>query len=246
LKVIAGYLGLFILPSGQNIDHDVNAITAPMGAEAVVYILVWLCVVLGGIYLLAWYQGRHRARLRLIAFGILWFLVILMPTSSIIPLRDLMFEHRVYLPLVGIGIAFVTFVDLLLNGLFHATRARSAIITVACVAAALALAVATQRRNTAWQTKLALWRDASIKSPHKSRPHNNLGNCYFLLGNYPAAEASYRTAIRLDSHNVEAYYNLALALKNLGRNDEAFLVYRMFVGLASPDSKDSKSSSGGK
>lgn len=245
LKVVAAYLGLFILPSGQNIDHDVAAIRTLFSIEAVLYILVWLSVLFGCIYLLAGYHGRHRRSLRLIGFGIIWFLVILSPTSSIIPLPDVMFEHRVYLPLLGAGIAFAAFVDLLVLG-SHSTPRRTAILAVTCVATALSLAVDTHRRNTVWQTKLALWRDAALKSPNKSRPQNNLGNCYLLLGKNAEAAASYQKAIRLDSQNAESYYNLALALKNLGRDDEAFLVHRMFVNLVSGKSADSKQFSGGR
>jgi hypothetical protein len=245
LKVVAGYLGLFILPSGQNIDHDVTAITNPLSIEAILYILVWLSVLIGCIYLLAGYHGRHRERLRLMSFGIIWFLIILAPTSSIIPLPDVMFEHRVYLPLLGAGIAFMAFIDLLVNS-SHPTPARTAIMTVTCVAAALSLAVASQRRNIVWQTKLALWRDAALKSPNKSRPQNNLGNCYFLLGKDTEAAASYQRAIRLDANNAEPYYNLALVLKNQGRNNEAFQVHQMFINLVSRKSEGSKPFSGGR
>lgn len=245
LKVVAGYLGLFILPYGQNIDHDVAAITNPLSMEALVYILVWLSVMIGCIYLLTGYHGRHRRCLRLIGFGIIWFLLILAPTSSIIPLPDVMFEHRVYLPLLGAGTAFVAFIDLLVGGL-HRSPGRTAIMTVTWVSVALLLAGATHRRNMVWQTKLALWQDAAMKSPNKSRPHNNLGNCYFLLDRFAEAAASYQKAIRLDSRNAESYYNLALTLKNLGRDDEAFLVHRMFVNLVSGKSADSKPFSGGR
>ncbi|MBI4412055.1 MAG: tetratricopeptide repeat protein, partial [Deltaproteobacteria bacterium] len=38
---------------------------------------------------------------RLVSFGILWFFITLSIESSVIPIRDVIFEHRLYLPSVG-------------------------------------------------------------------------------------------------------------------------------------------------
>jgi hypothetical protein len=46
---------------------------------------------------------------RLISFAIIWFFVTLSVESSIIPIRDVIYEHRVYLPSVGFGILMAVF-----------------------------------------------------------------------------------------------------------------------------------------
>lgn len=239
LKVVANYLRLFILPVGQNIDHDINIITRLWSVEAVAYFFIWLCVALGGIYMLTGCHGKHQDRLRLVGFGLLWFLVILLPTSSVIPIRDVMAEHRTYLPLVGLGIAFTALAEMFLNHVKQLPGHTIATI-ITCVGLAAILTYATRQRNLAWQTKLALWQDAAVKSPNKSRPHNNLGNAYLLLGNAATAADNYRTAIRLDPDNIEPYYNLALALKNLGQIDEALQIHRRFVNLVNKKSSANK------
>jgi len=43
---------------------------------------------------------------RLIAFGIIWFFLALSVESSFIPIEDVIFEHRLYLPSIGTFIAF--------------------------------------------------------------------------------------------------------------------------------------------
>ena len=230
LKVVATYLRLFVLPVGQNIDHDIDIITRLWSAETAAYIVIWLCIALGSIYLRTSCHGKHQDNLRLVGFGLLWFLVILLPTSSIIPIRDVMAEHRTYLPLAGLGIVFTAFGEMLLNNI-KSHHGRAIVTVIAFVGLTALLIPATRQRNLAWQTKLALWHDAAAKSPNKSRPHNNLGNAYLLLGNAGLAADNYRTAIRLDPDNIEPYYNLSLALKNLGRNDEALQVHRMFVNI---------------
>jgi len=39
---------------------------------------------------------------KLVSFGIVWFLLCMFVESGIIPIRDLMMEHRLYLPMFGL------------------------------------------------------------------------------------------------------------------------------------------------
>lgn len=239
LKVLAIYLRLFFFPTGQNIDHDLSMITSLWSIEATAYLVIWISIALCSIYLLSNRQGRRQSRLRIVGFGFLWFLVTLLPTSSIIPIRDVMAEHRIYLPLAGLGIVFTALVQIFLSRMKQ-LPGYSIAATIIFIGLAAILMYATQQRNQVWKTKLALWEDAAAKSPNKSRPHNNLGNAYLLLGNALSAADNYRTAIRLDPDNIEAYYNLALALKNLGRFDEALQVHRIFVNLVNRKTSTAK------
>ena len=47
-----------------------------------------------------------------------WFFVILAPTSSIVPIKDLAFEHRMYLPLAAVVVLAVFSADYSLKLLF--------------------------------------------------------------------------------------------------------------------------------
>ena len=229
LKVVIKYLQLFFYPVGQNIDHDINLVTGMPGLESIFYVTIWLCVIAGSIYLLQSKAGENQPQLRLIGFGLLWFLVLLSPTSSFIPIRDVMAEHRTYLPLLGISIIVIAFFDLIQKKChINPISPLAFSLTILFI---IALAYTTHERNKVWQTKLTLWQDAAFKSPLKSRPHNNLANSYFLLGQNIAAASHYQKAIQLDPENVEPYYNLALTLKNLGKIDEALQVHRRFVTL---------------
>ena len=44
----------------------------------------------------------YRKRFPLAAFGVFMFLLLLAPTSSFIPIRDVQAEHRLYLPFLGL------------------------------------------------------------------------------------------------------------------------------------------------
>ncbi len=91
---------------------------------------------------------------------------------------------------------------------------------------------ATCLRNSVWQSKLSLWSDVAKKSPLKSRAHNNLGNCYALLNRPFDAIEEYKVAVSLDRNNIEAYYNLAVFLEDVGILGQAVYYYDIFCKAA--------------
>lgn len=110
-------------------------------------------------------------------------------------------------------------------------------ISVAFIAV---LVVATYQRNSIWYSLLSLWEDVAIKSPQKSRVHNNLGNCNVLLDRYFQALEEYRKAVELDTGNIEAYYNLAITLEKVGIANQAAYYYDVFCKNAPAEYKEQK------
>lgn len=92
----------------------------------------------------------------------------------------------------------------------------------------------TYLRNKVWTTKFSLWSDAAQKSPGKSRTHNNLGNCYMLLGKQFSAIEEYKKAVALDRNNIEPYYNLGMTLEDVGIMNQAIYYYDIFCKVAPP------------
>ena len=86
---------LFVLPFWQNIDHDI-AISHQLGLPEILGFLVLISILIVGVKI------RHRRPLT--SFGIFWMFICLSVESSVIPITDVMFEHRMYLPLFGIAL----------------------------------------------------------------------------------------------------------------------------------------------
>jgi len=107
----------------------------------------------------------------------------------------------------------------------------------------MVLAVAAYERNAVWYTLLQLWEDAALKSPLKSRVHNNLGNCNMLLERYFAAIEEYKMAVAFDKGNIEAYYNLGTCLEQVGFGNQALQYYDVFCKNAPPQYAEQKQSS---
>lgn len=233
MRVFLTYLRLIFLPTGLTLDHDYPIYREIWNLNVMGSIFFWLTIITFSFYTLR-IENRWKWHFRLMGFGILWFLTVLLPTSSLIPLRDVIFEHRVYLAMLGVIVAVVVAADMTLciAALKYGKRKNRIIVILLTVLLLIALSVATYERNKVWQTKFSLWMDAVKKSPLKSRPHNNLGNCYYLSRDYLSALRHYQIAIELNPENAEAYFNTAITLERLGRKADAVFYYIRFKEIA--------------
>jgi tetratricopeptide (TPR) repeat protein len=145
----------------------------------------------------------------LVTVGWLWFLVTIAPESSLVPIRDLMVEHRLYLPLAGL--AWAPAAPL---AAFAARGTRHWLVPAALVAV---LAVVTHLRNRVWRDEVTLWADVTARAPAQPRGYNNYGMALEAEGRVGEAEAAYRRAIGLDSSYVYGLVNLGRLLGMQGR-----------------------------
>jgi len=121
-----------------------------------------------------------------------WFFLILAPTSSVMPIADVAFEHRMYLPLAAILVAGVV------GGYAWLARAGGVWLGAAlCLAAAAALGAATVRRNADYASALTMWSDNVAKRPENPRAHLQLGLALKEAGRLDEAIAQYEKALRL-------------------------------------------------
>jgi tetratricopeptide (TPR) repeat protein len=119
-------------------------------------------------------KREHGECLRLISFGMIWFYLALMIESSIFPILDVMFEHRLYLPSGGFFIAMGATAALLASAQRSLHTAAWIVLAVTCCV----LTIATIQRNRIWNNDLLLWEDTASKSPNKPRVLANLAGVY--------------------------------------------------------------------
>lgn len=231
-RVIVTYIRLLFAPVNQNIDYD-YPIYHSLFTPSVLFSFIFLVSIFGlGAYLLYSSQsGRLKTSpfasySRLIGFGILWFFITLSVESSIIPIVDVIVEHRVYLPSVGLFVVVTTGVLLLAQRL----RILNIIMVLLCVAI-MALSAITYSRNNLWMNMINLWSDTVLKSPNKTRPHYNLGDAYYDAGRIAESLSEYQTAVAVKPNDAEAHYNLGIAYSKRGRNDEAIREYQIALNI---------------
>jgi tetratricopeptide (TPR) repeat protein len=217
--VICTYLRLLFVPLGQNLDYDYPIYARFWHTSTVLCCVVLLTILLWGIWLFR--------RSRMLSFAVFFFFLTLSVESSVIPISDLIFEHRLYLPCFAFAIV-MTFV------LVSCTSCRYVFKFLPCqhffvalfLLYSIALGITTYQRNKVWQTPLGLWQDTVSKSPCKARAYNNLGTAYYSLREYEKAISSYRQAISLYPRYGRAYNNLGISYQRLKKYEEAIVAHQ--------------------
>ncbi len=215
LSVIVTYVRLLFLPIHQNLDYD-YPIYRTLLQPRVILCAAFLAFLLGTalrLYLRSRKNGS--ATLRVISFGMIWFFVTLAVESSLVPIVDVIFEHRIYLPSVGAFLSLAAAASMIPGGWKRKAWTAALILIVA------GLSAGTYTRNMIWEDDLILWSDNVKKSPAKARPHYNLGNSYFMRRATDKAIREFQEAIRLDPGYADAYLNLGVAYASTGADEKA-------------------------
>ena len=203
-RVIWVYLFKFVFPFGQSIDYDFG--TSHSLADAAT------ALGLAGLIGASIAAITYRKQYPLASFGWLAFLILLAPTSSFLPIRDVIAERRVYLPSLALLLIAVEFLRRI-----EWTQARQA----ALVAVVLLFGYIASERNNVWTTPENLWRDTVAKAPNKSRPHFQLARVFYDSGKFDAASAEYEAAARTGGMDYTLLLNWGLALDDGGKTDQA-------------------------
>jgi len=214
------YFRLLLLPAGQTIFHQIEPIHSPFDSAllaAIAWIAVWV-----GLGL------RLRRRNGLLALGLFWFILLLVPSSMLVllDLGEPMAEHRVYLAAaglflaVGMGLGWAwAFID--------KRTARSRLLLRCLIAMWLTLLGGmTVLRNEVWSSTVGLWLEAVDRSPQVWVPHLLLGEALHERGASEQALAEYRMAVRLRPDEPTPYMRVGLVLAELHRLDEAAAAFQ--------------------
>lgn len=240
LRVLVTYLRLLLVPVGQQLDYDYPVSNGFLNPDVLMSGAL-LCLLFAAavfcLVLSARKDGRYGDKapfFRVIAFGIFWFFVTLSIESSIIPITDVIFEHRMYLPSVGIFMAAATAVSLA-GGAGGSVLGwpRMPVLAVSAVVV-LVLGGMTVVRNQVWGDEVAFWEDNASKSPLNGRVLNNLAMARIKKGDLAGAEQAYLRAIELKTYQDATYVNLGRIYLEWGRLDRALELFRAALSI-NPD-----------
>lgn len=170
-----------------------------------------------------------------------WFFLILAPTSSIMPIVDLAYEHRMYLSLAAVVAAAVI-------GAYEGLKrleARSAptlwkkrlLYALPALAVVAALGAAAFCRNQVYQSEWSVWYDTVQKVPRNARAHCNLGFAYFMQGKTKEAIEHYERSLKMDVRYSNAHFVMGFVLDQQGMTEEAIHHYREAIKI-NPMSSD--------
>ncbi|MDX9702686.1 MAG: tetratricopeptide repeat protein [Candidatus Auribacterota bacterium] len=239
LKVFTGYIGLLLYPMKLLADHHIPVVRH---FSAVPFTPILLTAV---ILLISGYSFIKERKIW--AYGVIWFLVNLLPVMNIIKIVNISAERYLYIPLAGIAIS----TGMLFLYCYKKFKKKILIATIILITA---YSCRTIVRNSDWRDTLSLWNSTLRVEPKSHRALSNLAtyyfdhkdyrkairyylraleqrasaidrynlaNCYVQIEDYMQAEKEYSKSLTLDPTNPSAYNNLALLLVKMGRYDQA-------------------------
>ncbi|MDI1249216.1 MAG: tetratricopeptide repeat protein [Lacunisphaera sp.] len=201
IYAIVHYLRLTLWPAPLILDYG-SALVEEWGP------IVWsalLLIPLGVASLWAGWRGRAAG------FCGIFFFAVLAPSSSVVPINQALAEHRMYLPLAAVMVMVTTGLYLLLG------RRALAMLAVAAVA----LGVATERRNTDYATNIRIYEDTVAKRPGNARAMALLADYYQRAGQLEKARDQLVRSLGVEPDVPEVLSNLGNVWLKLGETEKA-------------------------
>ncbi|HOI31031.1 MAG TPA: tetratricopeptide repeat protein [Melioribacteraceae bacterium] len=199
LQVLITYIRLLVVPINQHLFYHFpvsNSLFEPAVLASGISLIILL---FAGIILLK--------RKPMISFGILMFFILLAIESSIIPLKYVIFEYRLYPVVIGFG--------LILSTLIFNLKIKNVIVPLTILSIiTITFSILTINQNYYWKDGITLWQQNIDAAPLNPVPHNNLGTYYYSKKEYDKAIQQYTRAIKLDSNYSDAYNHRGIAFRD--------------------------------
>lgn len=216
-RVIVTYLRILFFPINQNLDYDFRISRSSLDLPTTISLLLLSAILFIAVKIFRKY--------RIISFSIFWFFITLLPESSIIPIKDVIFEHRLYLSMVGFSIFLVSSLFYLLG------EKKTGLIAMLLAVIVVAYSILTYARNYAWKDEITLWSDTIKKSPKKARSYCERGNAYRDKGRFVEAIADFNKAIEMDPRFANAYNNRGVLCVNIGKPYDAIADFNRAIKI---------------
>jgi tetratricopeptide (TPR) repeat protein len=224
-EVILHYLRLVFWPAGLSIDYGWPITRL---RDAWPYLVVMMALMIASSWAL-WKKSP-------LGFGAAWFFATLAPTA-LIPLSDIAFDHRMYLPSIVIVAIAVIGVYRILDSLTEKWIKNQVLgkmilrrgLFFLFVVSALSLGITTYARNLDYRSEVSIWMDAVQKYPDNGRAHGNLGVALMAKNDCVGAMHHFAEAIRIQPDSANAHTALGIALVDSGKIDEAIIHFRKLL-----------------
>jgi tetratricopeptide (TPR) repeat protein len=203
--VIWRYVFMFFLPWGMNIDHAIPFAKSFAEPSAIAGALALLAGAAAAVF---WRKTHPLA-----GFGWLAFLILLAPTSSIVPIADAMTDRRLYLSSLGL-LVFA-------SEWFRRGRSPGRGEAAGLAAVLVVLGALGWNRNQDYTSAERLWRASIASNPANARAHFQLAHALYSQGECAESAASYEKAYSLGQQGADLLVDWALALDCASQSNAA-------------------------
>ncbi len=219
--LVPRYLSLLIYPKSLFMERDSEV-------HIMTFLTLPIIITLMGSIAAMGYAIWKREKWPIILFSLLWIVITFIPTSGILPINGIFYEHFLFFPSVGF---FLLFFYLLLS---LSQKARPIIkegISLLILVIIVLLCIRTISRNTEWHDPITFYTQtlSHVQSP---RAYNNLAMAYADLGEPNHAIDIYKKAIELGDGYPETHYNLANSYASIQDTRNAEKEYKKALTLS--------------
>lgn len=230
MHVLVDYFKLLFVPINLHMERSMTVHTSLFQWP------VWLgTLIVFGILttLYCLYKNRHPDfKIWLFGWGV--FFISLGPVSGITPINALIYEHWLYLPMVGfwliVSYYFVKLFDYLIKNKNVVGR-WSLVVGLAIYLSFFAYQ--SIQRNILWGDRLNFYLDIIKYEPDSVRINNNVGNIYYNKKDVENAEKYYKIAASGEGTFAQPYFNLGTILQFRGDIDGAIKLYEKAIEIDS-------------
>jgi len=191
------YLGLWAFPKGQTLYHHIPDVGVLSGRGVGIYV-AFSAVVFG---MVRWARSRP-----LVAFALGCAAIFLIPSSSIVALKESMAEHRAYQTGLYLALALV----------WSLPEKKPRIMGYGVAALVPVFMILTIARNQVWSSEVSLWEEATSLSPEVAEAWYGLGDAHRFAGNLESSVGAYEAALKKDDTHLDSWNNLGIVKAQMG------------------------------
>lgn len=228
-KVLLVYFGLLFYPHNLHPERYIEPVTA------INLTVISAVLLVAAMFFLAFIKYKKNKNY---LFGAFWFSIALLPTSNIfIPINRPIYEHWLYVPLVGFFIFLITLFEELWfffkNKINFFRNFGFLFVSFAGVFYLIFLSVSTISRNSIWRDPIIFFNDVLKYNRNSLMIWNNLGMAYADSDNLGSAERAYMEAVKLDYKNESAppHHNLGNLYRDRGQFEKAVYEYENAIAI---------------
>ncbi len=220
-KVFFDYAGLIFFPNYLAIARTPQIITTIFNH--------WVILFIFAVTIFVIVAKRNWPKNGIIAFALLWFFILILPVSGIIPINNIESEHYLYLPSLSFFVIISYFVY------FIWQRVRSSEIKTAfamlLIIITLLLSLRTVARTFDWRDPVTFYNIALSQSPGNLPIQNNLAMAYEEKGDISLAIEQYKNIIAVGDFYPNIHHNLANAYVKQGEYKKAETEYKKALSM---------------
>ena len=227
--VMVQYFKTMFLPTELSADSDWGPLSTIINIKFFMGVMFIL-----GMMILA-FKTSQKAETRPISFGIFWFFIALLPSSSIFALSEVLNDHRIFYPFIGLAFSLVWtiiyFVFIKNEKRINAAPVIKYIVVALSFVIIFSHAYGVHQRNKVWSSYETLWLDVTKKSPNNGRGLMNYGLSQMRHGNYSVAKTYFERALVLLPNYSLLYINLGVLHTSLNDPIGAEQYYKKAISV---------------